>query len=225
MTDPEPVAPVAATAPAGWYPVAAGSAQQRYWDGTAWTEHIHNPAVQNAPVAVVRRELLRAPERTNPTTLWFWLTAVSSVLGIGAWIALGIYGNQLVGISGNYTTEIGAMYTSPAYITYTVLSFAVVAAGVVFPILDWLALRKRGVPNPFHWAWSLFAIALSSPIVYVIGRTVVVKRRTGKGLAPLWVFIALQLITWIVALVAIIVFVSSLVAQFAGQFPDAGNVL
>lgn len=33
---PEPAAP-----PAGWYPDPAGSAQQRYWDGTTWTDHLH----------------------------------------------------------------------------------------------------------------------------------------------------------------------------------------
>ena len=29
------------TIPAGWYPDPGGSAQQRYWDGTQWTEHLH----------------------------------------------------------------------------------------------------------------------------------------------------------------------------------------
>jgi hypothetical protein len=31
--------PAAATTPAGWYPDPDGGAGQRYWDGTAWTEH------------------------------------------------------------------------------------------------------------------------------------------------------------------------------------------
>ena len=35
-----PAAAVAATAtPAGWYPDPNGAAAQRYWDGSAWTEH------------------------------------------------------------------------------------------------------------------------------------------------------------------------------------------
>jgi hypothetical protein len=36
---PQPGAPPAV--PPGWYPDPAGSAQQRYWDGTRWTEHLH----------------------------------------------------------------------------------------------------------------------------------------------------------------------------------------
>ena len=35
-------APAAAPLPpAGWYPDPGGTSQQRYWDGNAWTEHLH----------------------------------------------------------------------------------------------------------------------------------------------------------------------------------------
>lgn len=34
-------APTAAHIPAGWFPDPAGGASQRYWDGRAWTEHVH----------------------------------------------------------------------------------------------------------------------------------------------------------------------------------------
>ena len=32
--------PGAPAAPPGWYPDPGGSASQRYWDGTRWTEHL-----------------------------------------------------------------------------------------------------------------------------------------------------------------------------------------
>jgi hypothetical protein len=32
------------TTPAGWYPDPQGEAEQRYWDGSAWTEHVHGTA-------------------------------------------------------------------------------------------------------------------------------------------------------------------------------------
>ena len=53
-----------------------------------------------------------------------------------------------------------------------------------FAYLDWRELGRRGVPKPFHFAW----VFLSSG-VYPIGRSVVVRRRTGKGIAPMWVAI------------------------------------
>lgn len=36
------------TTPAGWYPDPSNSAQQRYWDGNGWTEHVH-PLVHAQP--------------------------------------------------------------------------------------------------------------------------------------------------------------------------------
>ena len=36
---PPPSAPVVPTVPAGWYPDSQRPGGQRYWDGTAWTEH------------------------------------------------------------------------------------------------------------------------------------------------------------------------------------------
>lgn len=38
---------------AGWYSDPAGSARLRYWDGTGWTDHYHDPTVQPQGVAPV----------------------------------------------------------------------------------------------------------------------------------------------------------------------------
>ena len=53
-----PVAQVAApaavaTTPAGWYPDPSGRFEMRYWDGTAWTEHVSRQGQQytDPPVA------------------------------------------------------------------------------------------------------------------------------------------------------------------------------
>lgn len=64
------------------------------------------------------------------------------------------------------------------------MSLVLMAATVVLALLDWRALRARGVAQPFHWAWSFLSV------VYVVGRQIVVHNRTGRGLAPLWVYIA-----------------------------------
>jgi hypothetical protein len=55
-----PVAPVPApapapvvTTPAGWYPDPSGRFEMRYWDGSAWTEHVSRQGQQftDPPVA------------------------------------------------------------------------------------------------------------------------------------------------------------------------------
>jgi hypothetical protein len=38
------------TVPAGWYPDPWGSASQRWWDGSAWTENLH-PQPEASPAA------------------------------------------------------------------------------------------------------------------------------------------------------------------------------
>jgi len=50
-TAPQPVAPV--SPPAGWYPDPGRAGGQRYWDGSAWTEHVSRAGQQytDPPVA------------------------------------------------------------------------------------------------------------------------------------------------------------------------------
>jgi hypothetical protein len=56
---------------------------------------------------------------------------------------------------------------------------------LVFAIVDFSALKGRGLPRPASPAWMLL-----TPLVYLIVRTVRVRRATGRGSAPLWVWIA-----------------------------------
>ncbi|QXC63499.1 DUF2510 domain-containing protein [Aquihabitans sp. G128] len=41
------VPPTAAAAPGGWHPDPAGRHEQRYYDGTAWTDHVVDGGVQS----------------------------------------------------------------------------------------------------------------------------------------------------------------------------------
>ena len=209
-------ASTASMAPAGWYPIA-GSRQQRWWDGSAWTEHVYDPATALPAAADIRH--LRAPEGTSSSTIWMWLTAVSPVIAIAGYIPTALsltpYENVDFATGAGVNQFFGISF---------LLDAVLLVACILFPILDWRALGKRGVPRPFHWAWSLPAIILSTPAIYVIGRTVVARRRTGTGLAPLWVFIALQVIAWIIGAVVSIVFISELVTQFTNLLNDANDV-
>jgi len=63
------------------------------------------------------------------------------------------------------------------------------------------------VPNPFHWAWIFFAV-IGAP-VYMIGRSVVVRRRVGSGLAPMIVNLALVVASFVLGIVAAVLAVGS----------------
>ncbi len=225
VVPPVPAPAPVAVAPAGWYPVAAGSPQQRWWDGTRWTEHIYDPAAAPQPVAQVPAQQLRAPAGTKPGTVWFWLLAVGApVLQLLDLIPASIFVSQV--ISGDTSSPSGILSAevSPAYLVLTLSGWFISAVCIVFAALDWRELRARGIPKPFHWAWSFFVLAVGWPAVYMIGRAVIVKRRTGAGLAPFWVFIALQ----VVAFVAIVIFTIVAVVQVLSLLSDglsaAGNV-
>ncbi|PPG23021.1 DUF2510 domain-containing protein [Rathayibacter toxicus] len=94
---------------------------------------------------------------------------------------------------------------SPGYfagfVAMDIIWFFATVAVIVFAFLDWRQLKRNGVHKPFHWAWAF----LVPPYVYVIGRSVIVKRVTGGGLIPLWTLIGvfvvstLMFIMWAVA--------------------------
>jgi hypothetical protein len=220
-------APATATAPAGWYPVAAGSSQQRWWDGSQWTEHVYGaPASQpGAGGAVAAGPALRAAAGVKPGTVWFWLLAVGApVLTILDLIPVSIYLSQVIGGDTTDPTAIAANTFSAGYLLVLLSGWFIYAVCIVFALLDWRELKARGVPSPFHWAWSFFVLLLGWPAVYVIGRSVVVKRRTGAGLAPLWVFIGLEVVAGIVTLVVVIAAIAQFVSVLSDVASNAGNV-
>ena len=69
---------------------------------------------------------------------------------------------------------------------------------VWFAYRDSRELKARGMDRPFGWGWGFI------PLVYLIGRTVVVHSRTGKGLAPLFVCIGVGVGSLILAVVAVV---------------------
>ncbi len=121
---------------------------------------------------------LTAPEGTQWNTPWIWLLVVLPQLSaITAYLFLLV--PDAFGDTGLQ------YYESESFASFIPLIIGVIAyaIGVGCAYLDFRELRNRGVPRPFHWAWG-FA---NNWAVYTIGRSIVVKSRTGKGLAPLWV--------------------------------------
>jgi hypothetical protein len=182
--------------PAGWYPDPKVPGQSRYWDGSVWTENLHRPG-QLPPK-------LRAPEGTEPNTVWIWILVLLPVLSfipllLFPWTS---YMESLLDATTNPSDVLAAelaIFTSPAYVATIVLSLVTYAATVVLAYLDYRVLTARGLPKPFHWALTF--IPSYGYLVYVIGRSVVVKSRTDRGLGPLWVTIGVFVVGIVVSFV------------------------
>ena len=139
----------------------------------------------------------RAP---SPVTWAAWTAAALPVVhGVG--FALVDFEGYLRG-----TLELGAAPTAglPADFTRAAAGFAAVAllgflADVLFVVLaavDHRILRQRGIERPFSWAWGVFGLLNSGALVYLIGRTVVGRARTGRSAsAPLWLWVGLTVVS------------------------------
>jgi len=184
--------------PAGWYPDPQNPATVRYWDGSTWTEHRHQPG-QPAPK-------LRAPEGTEPNTVWIWILVLLPLIAL---IPLPFipWQSYIESTMQNPTSMTGALdsqfaiFTSPAYLASIGLSFVVYVGTVVLALLDHRELTARGMPKPFHWALSF--IPSYGYHVYIIGRSVVVKSRTDRGLGPLWLAIGVFVFSIVVSFVLV----------------------
>lgn len=180
--------------PAGWYPDPSGAPQNRWWDGTRW-----NDATQpTQPTVVPHAHSVSAGygqqlSTANPTTPYIWVLAllpILSVLDTLAYTALGGYDDIA---SPTYSDQFTA--ADGINVVFSLIAFA---AYVGFGVLDHRELKRRGLPRPFPWGWAFI------PIVYVIGRSVVVYQRTRKGLAPLFVWIGLVLLDGLVSIIIVV---------------------
>ncbi|MEQ1737538.1 MAG: DUF2510 domain-containing protein [Rhodoglobus sp.] len=171
--------------PAGWYPDPDGGPNVRWWDGVQWTDH-HAPLQQ-------RPEDLKAPAGTKTNTVWIWLIVFLPVLSYLSLFSID-WNAYFQASLASPTGSVAALFT-PGYVLTTVLGWILFALLVVFGYLDYRALIRNGVPRPFHWGWSFL-----NP-VYPIGRAVVVRRRTGSGIWPMWGAIGVLVFGFIVAII------------------------
>ena len=200
------------TAPAGWYPVAPGSPQLRWWDGTQWTEHHHT--VGTAPV--YSAQALRAPEGTKTGTAWIWIFAVLPLLQLAELPFLaGLY-SKIFSASLSDPSAVAGIEFAPSsgYLAIQGVNVLLYGIYVVLAVIDRRALINRGVPSPFHWGWTFL-----SSLVYIIGRSVVVRRRTGAGLAPLWLYI----VAYVVEIITVIAVILPIVASAVNASVPSGG--
>jgi hypothetical protein len=195
--------------PAGWYPDPQNPAVGRYWDGSAWTDLVHQPG-QPQPIP-------KAPPGTDGNTAWVWIIiAIQFVplllLVFVPWGA--IYDVDLDDPTAGMTSSL-ALFGSPFYWGAILTSYLVYGLSVFFAYRDRAELLRRGVPKPFHWAFAF----INAP-VYTIGRAVVVHRRTGRGHAPLWAEIGYIVASFVVTGVI----VAQLLSGLAGLFEQISRV-
>ncbi len=132
---------------------------------------------------------LRAPEGTDPYTTWIWLILAIPVVQLLPVFFIDWSGFVEASVSDPTGLGVYGLIFTPAYVALIVFGWVGSALMIWFAYLDWRELQQRGVPQPFHWAW-IFLTFVISYAVYTIGRSVVVKRRTGRGMAPMWITIA-----------------------------------
>lgn len=213
----------------GWYADPSGLPQHRWWDGTRWTDHVHAPA--HEPVAQQPADApawqqpatgqgqqasnwqqqqqpwpqqnpanwpqqaawSHASEQVDPGTSvyngFIWAIVLMPLLSVIGYASFDIRGYMIRSMSGVVALD-------PMYILLSLLGLAIYIVTIILSYFDYRKLERDGFVRPFHWAWSFL-----SSTVYVIGRSVIVKRRAGRGLAMLWVWAGVTALLVIVAVV------------------------
>lgn len=186
----------------GWYPDAAGSGRLRWWDGTAWTEHL-------APARAVPPARPQISDNTPVYNAFIWLIVALPIVPL---IVLMFWNPVLrlrtTGVRRLQTADPAAIFTLP-YFLLIGISFIVYAVSALLAYLDWQKLRRDGVVRPFHWAWVFLSREL-----YVIGRSVIVHEvAPRRGLAPVWATIGMILLAVVMASIK----ASALITVMSGQ--------
>ncbi|HWH97443.1 MAG TPA: DUF2510 domain-containing protein [Pseudolysinimonas sp.] len=196
------------SSPAGWYPDPENPARGRYWNGITWTDLHHTPG-QPFPAGAEPK----APAGTDGNTPWIWLIVGLPVLPMmlllfvpwGSAFDIDVNSpDPYPGLSGMYD-----LFLSPFYWGAILLNYLVYGLTVFFAFRDMKVLTARGVPRPFHWAFAFIG-----GIVYAIGRSVIVVRRTGTGHAPIWAEAAVLLFSVVVTVVIVAAMFSGMANLF-----------
>lgn len=171
-----------------------------------------SPVAPGYPSAPAAAAPARADVSTN--TVWIWLAVALPLLSVltlflfdwSTYIQESVYASA-------FPEEAPYLASSSLAVTAgtSIFSLIIVALTVLFAFLDWRQLRARGIQKPFHWAWSFTVLAISSIGVYVIGRAVILRRQTGTGLAPVWGWIAVTLVTIIAASIWVVTLFSAII--------------
>jgi hypothetical protein len=181
------------TAAAGWYDDPAGTGQKRWWDGTRWTEHLHDPALE--VYGAVATPVVSAG--TPVYNAFIWLIVLLPLLSIVGLLTFDM-NDYMARMVQSSSASAAAMF-SPAYLTLVLSGWLIYLVTALLAYFDTKRLSRDGFVRPFHWAWAFLGST-----VYIIGRSVVVKRRSGRGLLPIWVMIAVFVFSVVASVVKIV---------------------
>lgn len=203
--------------PAGWYPDGHGA--QRWWDGTQWTQSTQSPYQVGGQAPYQAGGALSAPSGTDPSTVQIWaIVALFALQMIAGLVYLGTFdwngymaATMATTYSSSYDSALIASVFTPAYAAVILSGLLAYWLTVLLAYFDTKVLRDRGVERPFHWAFSF--IPSYGSMVYVIGRSVVAKRRTGSGSAPMWAYIAIFVVGFVLSIVATFASMSSIMNE------------
>lgn len=204
--------------PAGWYPDATVQGQLRWWDGVQWTDRVQAPYAAGSAAFASGQSVGVA---TGTWQVWaingLFALQMAVSLGYLATIDWGAYMAFSMDPTPGDPGPLLAMFNAGYFATLFV-SFIGYFGTVLLAFLDSKELARRGVERPFHWAWNF--IPSYGSMVYIIGRTVVVKRRTGGGLAPLWAYIIIFVLGVVASLVVVVAMMNSMFAAIPDYVPS-----
>ena len=197
-------APNGSTTPAGWYPDPSFPQQMRWWDGLQWTAHLAPAGQQFMPL---QRVLISNQTPVYNPFIWaLVLLPLVSLLLVLTWQP---EFRTITTRQGTTTIDPMSMYT-PGYFLLQASGLIVYGVSVLMAYLDHRRLARSGVVRPFHWAWCFL-----SPVVYVIGRTVIVRKvAPGRGMGPVWALIGMVVLSLIVTGIWMANMMQSLYSQF-----------
>ena len=198
-----------AAIPAGWYADATIPGMMRWWDGAAWTAHTA-PAGGAGGAASAARQVLPLDRPVYSPFIW-----VIVLLPLVTYALLFTWQPDFAALnrsaragSSGVTVMYGSILT-PGYFLIIASSWLLYAAIVVLAARDRAWLERQGVVRPFHWAWAFLG-----GLVYVIGRTVIVRRVAApRGLTPIWVLIGVFVLGFIVSIAWTVLLTSQVITQ------------
>lgn len=211
------IPPDTGLAAAGWYADPPGSTTMRWWDGTRWTEQTHDTAVQpyttqpHAQPYSMAQALPAVPAGTPVYNGYIWAIVLLPLVTL---LPLFMIDLESFVVASLDTTNPLAQYSDPGYLLLNVLGFVVYAVTVLLAFLDWRKLKSDGFAAPFHWAFAF----IPYQIVYIIGRSVVARRRAGSGLAPIWAYIGVIVLSTIIGILWVVMLFSTMMESMPGLY-------